>query len=133
MNYFLDTNICIYLINQHPIELIEKFRKFEPFEIGLSTIVVSELAYGVAKSTRSKQNQKRLEQFLMPFQIVPYDHAAAQAYGLIRADLEAKGTPIGREDLLIAAHAHSFGVPLVTNNEKEFLRVEGLRVENWVV
>lgn len=131
MNYFLDTNICIYLINQRPSSIVEKLMQFSPQELGISAIVVSELQYGVAKSSQSERNRQLLDAFLRPFQIVPYDAAAAEAYGLIRADLEKKGQPIGREDLLIAAHALAADLTLVTNNEAEFKRVPNLRVENW--
>ncbi|MCC6602382.1 MAG: PIN domain-containing protein [Anaerolineae bacterium] len=131
MNYFLDTSICIYLINQRPSSIVEKLMQFSPQELGISAIVVSELQYGVAKSSQSERNRQLLDAFLRPFQIVPYDAAAAEAYGLIRADLEKKGQPIGREDLLIAAHALAADLTLVTNNEAEFKRVPNLRVENW--
>jgi tRNA(fMet)-specific endonuclease VapC len=131
MNYFLDTNICIYLINQRPPSIVEKLMKFSPQELGISAIVVSELHYGVVKSTQSERNRQLLDAFLRPFQIVPYDDAAAEAYGLIHADLEKKGQSIGREDLLIAAHALSADLTLVTNNEAEFKSVPNLRVENW--
>ena len=131
MNYLLDTSICIYLINQRPPSIVEKLMQFSPQELGISAIVVSELQYGVAKSSQSERNRQLLDAFLRPFQIVPYDAAAAEAYGLIRADLEKKGQPIGREDLLIAAHALAADLTLVTNNEAEFKRVPNLRVENW--
>ncbi|MBK8904813.1 MAG: type II toxin-antitoxin system VapC family toxin [Anaerolineaceae bacterium] len=131
MNYFLDTNICIYIINKRPPSIVEKLMQFSPQELGISAIVVSELQYGVAKSSQSERNRQLLDAFLRPFQIVPYDTAAAEAYGFIRADLEKKGQPIGREDLLIAAHALSADLTLVTNNEAEFKRVPNLRVENW--
>ena len=88
MNYFLDTNICIYLINQRPIELMEKFKQFEPYEIGISSIVLSELRYGVAKSQNRENNIKRLNAFLMPFKVLSYDYSAAKVYGDIRAALE---------------------------------------------
>jgi tRNA(fMet)-specific endonuclease VapC len=133
MKYFLDTNICIYIINKRPAAIITKFAQFEPYEIGISAIVVSELQYGVAKSSRPERNQERLKAFLRPFQILPYDEAAAQVYGTIRAALEKSGQPIGREDLLIAAHALSNDLTLVTNNEREFLRVPQLKVENWTL
>ncbi len=131
MNYFLDTNICIYIINKRPPAIIEKLMQFSPQEIGISAIVVSELQYGVAKSSQSERNRQLLAAFLRPFQIVPYDAAAAEAYGIVRADLEKRGQPIGREDLLIAAHALAADRALVTNNEAEFKRVPNLRVENW--
>lgn len=132
MKYFLDTNICIYIINKQPSAVIEKLVQFPPQELGISAIVVSELRYGVAKSSQPARNEQLLNTFLLPFEIVPYDEAAAEAYGTIRAALEKRGQPIGREDLLIAAHALAADVPLVTNNEAEFRRVPHLRVENWV-
>jgi len=131
MNYFLDTNICIYIINKRPPAIIEKLMQFSPQEIGVSAIVVSELQYGVAKSSQPERNHQLLDAFLRPFQVVPYDEAAAEAYGAIRADLEKKGQPIGREDLLNAAHALAADLTLITNNEAEFKRVPNLRVENW--
>lgn len=131
MKYFLDTNICIYVINKRPPIVIEKLTQFSPQDLGISTVVVSELQYGVAKSSQPEQNRQLLDAFLRPFQIVPYDKAAAEAYGFIRADLEKKGQPIGREDLFIAAHALAADLTLVTNNEAEFQRVPNLRVENW--
>ena len=133
MNYFLDTNICIYVINKRPSTVLEKLMQFSPQELGISAIVVSELQYGVAKRSRPERNRQLLEAFLRPFRIMPYDEAAAEAYGFIRADLEKKGQLIGREDLLIAAHALSADLTLVTNNEAEFQRVPNLRVENWAV
>ena len=131
MKYFLDTNICIYVINKRPPIVIEKLTQFSPQDLGISTVVVSELQYGVAKSSQPEQNRQLLDAFLRPFQIVPYDEAAAEAYGFIRADLEKKGQPIGREDLFIAAHALAADLTLVTNNEAEFQHVPNLRVENW--
>ena len=131
MKYFLDTNICIYVINKRPSAIIAKFTEVPPQELGISAIVVSELRYGVAKSQQAERNQQLLDAFLRPFQIVPYGKKAAQAYGTIRAELEKKGQPIGREDLLIAAHAVSADLTLITNNEDEFRRVPNLRVENW--
>jgi tRNA(fMet)-specific endonuclease VapC len=110
------------------------FAQFEPYEIGISAIVVSELQYdGVAKSSQPQRSQERLDAFLTPFQIVPYDRDAAQMYGTIRATLERSGQLIGREDLLIAAHALAVDLTLVTNNEQEFLRVPNLKVENWAL
>ena len=131
IRYLLDTNICIYIINKRPPAIIEKLMQFSPQEIGVSAIVVSELQYGVAKSSQPERNHQLLDAFLRPFQVVPYDEAAAEAYGAIRADLEKKGQPIGREDLLIAAHALAADLTLITNNEAEFKRVPNLRVENW--
>jgi tRNA(fMet)-specific endonuclease VapC len=128
----LDTNICIYLIKQRPQSLLDRFRLFPVGEIGMSVITLAELQYGVSKSSRPKQNREALEQFLSPLEVAAFDRRATVAYGTVRAALEKKGRPIGAMDLLIAAHALSLGVRLVTNDEREFRHVPGLRVENWV-
>ncbi len=133
MNYLIDTNICIYIMNKRPPEVIERFKTFEIGQIGISSITVSELNYGVAKSQKKKQNAKRLDEFLTPFTILPYDENASKYYGLIRSELESQGNVIGPLDMLIAAHAISENLILVTNNEKEFQRIESLKVENWAV
>jgi tRNA(fMet)-specific endonuclease VapC len=132
MRYLLDTNICISLIKQRPLQVLEKFSAYAVGDIGISAITVSELWYGVAKSERRKANAQALAQFLLPLTVSPFDDGAAEAYGEIRAALEREGQPIGAMDMLIAAHAVSLGVVLVTNNEREFVRVPGLHVENWV-
>ncbi|MEE4363433.1 MAG: type II toxin-antitoxin system VapC family toxin [Desulfotignum sp.] len=132
MNFLIDTNICIYIMNRKPIEVIQKFKDTEIGQIGISSITVSELHYGVSKSKFRKQNVKRLEEFLIPFEILPYDENAAKFYGEIRAQLESQGRLIGPLDLLIAAHAMSNNLVLVTNNEKEFSRITSLKIENWV-
>lgn len=132
MKYLIDTNICIYIMNQRPPEVIQKFKSQEIGEIGVSSITVSELQYGVAKSAFPDKNSKRLEAFLAPFQILPYDENATKYYGEIRSQLEKQGQTIGPLDLLIAAHAMSCGLTLVTNNAKEFERVASLEVENWI-
>ena len=131
MQYLLDTNICIYIIKRRPPEVLQRFLAHDPGDIGISAITVAELSYGVRKSQRPEQNQAALEQFLLPLEIVDFDHAAAHQYGQIRAHLERQGLPIGSLDFLIAAQALSLGVVLVTNNEKEFVRVPELQVENW--
>jgi tRNA(fMet)-specific endonuclease VapC len=131
MIYLIDTNICIYLMNQKPVKVIQKIKNTEVGQIGISTITVSELKYGVAKSNLKKQNAQRLEEFLTPFEILPYDETASEYYGMIRAELESQGKVIGPLDMLIAAHALSKDMILVINNEKEFLRIKSLKVENW--
>ncbi len=133
MNYLIDTNICIYIMNKRPAEVIQKFKNLEIGQIGISSITVSELNYGVAKSQQKKQNAKRLEEFLTPFEILPYDENASRYYGIIRSELESQGKVIGPLDMLIAAHAVSENLILVTNNEKEFQRIKSLKVENWAV
>ena len=132
MRIMLDTNICIYLIRQRPQSLLDRFRAFPVGEIGISVITLAELQYGVSKSSQPKRNREALEQFLSPLEVADFDRQATVAYGTIRAVLEKKGRPIGAMNLLIAAHALSLGVRLVTNDEKEFRPVPGLRVENWV-
>jgi len=131
MNVMLDTNICIYLIKQAPPALIERFEAFPVGDIGISVITLAELEYGASKSTHPRRNREALEQFIAPLEVAMFDRQAAVVYGRIRAVLEKKGRPIGAMDLLIAAQGLSLGVRLVTNNEREFRRVPGLRVENW--
>lgn len=127
----LDTNICIYAIKQRPPEVLAALRAQEVAGLGLSSVTVAELAFGVAKSG-SARNQKALEQFLEPLEIADFDRSAALVYGRLRAALEASGTPIGPLDTQIAAHALALGVTLVSNNQREFSRVPGLRLEDWV-
>ena len=129
--YLLDTNICIYLINKKHESLISRLKKGMKSGVGLSSITLSELEYGVQKSQRPQENAVNLMRFLLPFDILSYDEKAAEAYGIIRADLEKRGKVIGNMDMLIAAHAKSLDTILVTNNEKEFCRIPHLRVENW--
>ena len=131
MKYLLDTNICIYIIKRKPSDVFDRFRACEVGDIGVSTITIAELTHGTQKSQQPEKNQAALDQFLLPLEIVDFDMAAAQTYGLIRAQLEKKGTPIGSLDFLIAAQALSLGINLVTNNERDLLRVPGLTVENW--
>ena len=127
----LDTNICIYLINNRPAEVLARFRQFGLGEIGLSSVVAAELAFGVAKSA-SVRNRNALEVFLAPLEILPFDEAAVWAYGDLRADLERRGESIGSLDTMIAAHALSLNALLVTNNTREFVKVKGLQLDNWV-
>ena len=133
MKYLLDTNIVAYIINERPFEVLTKFQSLSKNEISISSIVVAELWFGVAKSHKKEQNKLALESFLAPLTIIDFDSAAAKFYGLIRADLENKGVVIGSNDMLLAAHAISLGLTLVTNNAREFGRVEGLKIENWVL
>ncbi len=131
MRYLLDTNMCIYLIRKKPRTVLEKFARHSVGEIGLSSITVAELEYGVQKSQYPAQNQRALQQFLVPLIIAEFDYKAAAAYGTIRAGLERRGTPIGALDTLIAAHARSLGATIVTNDVRDFSRVPGLKVVNW--
>jgi tRNA(fMet)-specific endonuclease VapC len=127
----LDTNICIHIINARPAAVLERFRQYRMGEIGVSSVVAAELAYGVVKSGSSR-NRQALEMFLAPLIILPFDEAVIWAYGELRTELERRGTPIGSLDTMIAAHAIRQQALLVTNNTREFARVPGLRLENWV-
>ncbi|MFQ5638898.1 MAG: type II toxin-antitoxin system VapC family toxin [bacterium] len=132
MRFMLDTNICIYIIKKKPENVLNRFQKTSVADIGISSITMSELAYGVEKSLKKEQNKIALLLFISPLEITPYADPAAQHYGEIRSALEKIGQPIGALDMLIAAHARSLNVTLVTNNTKEFERVPDLKVENWV-
>ena len=132
IKYMLDTNICIYIIKQKPENVINRFRQLKISSLAISAITLSELEYGVMKSSMADQNQFALSQFIAPIEILPYGDDAAQYYGNIRAFLEKQGTPIGALDMLIAAHALSVNCTLVTNNLKEFSRVPHLLIENWI-
>lgn len=127
----LDTNICIYIINQKPSGVLERFKGFSAGEVGVSSVVAAELAFGVEK-TGSMRNKQALELFLAPLTIAPFDAACVWSYATLRAQLEKLGEPIGSLDTLIAAQALALDLPLVTNNQKEFSRVPGLKLENWV-
>lgn len=132
MRFMLDTNICIELLRGSSVDLLARFEKYEIDEIGISSITLAELQYGVAKSRRPDHHESLLVLFCAPLAIAPFDPPAAEAYGKTRTALERAGTSIGPLDTLIAAHAISLGVTIVTNNEREFIRVPGLRVENWL-
>ena len=129
--YMLDTNICIFLINSKHPGLAQKIADIPFDEICVSTITQSELEYGVSKSRHKVKNAQALAKFLSTVAVLAYDTKAAEAYGDIRADLERKGQLIGPLDMLIAGHAVSKGLIVVTNNVGEFGRVEGLKVEDW--
>ena len=132
MRYLLDTNMCIYVIKKKPLRVLERFKTFQIADIGISTITLSELEYGVAKSSRKEQNRDALIEFLAPLEILSFDEKASRHYGEIRAFLEREGIPIGSLDLLIASHARSLMLPLVTNDTRAFKRIPGLKIENWV-
>lgn len=131
VRYLLDTNTCICIINRRPTKVFEHFAGLRAGEVAISSITGAELTFGVAKSG-SQRNQDALDKFLAPLEILPFDEAAMRRYGVLRADLERKGTPIGALDLLIAAHALAAGAALVSNNLREFRRVKNLVLENWV-
>lgn len=132
MKLMLDTNICIYIIKQQPVTVLKRFLEYQIGDIAISSITLSELRYGVAKSTHQDKNAKALDEFITPLEVVSFDEEAAQVYGEIRAALEKAGTPIGAMDMLIAAHAVSLGIPLVTNNTREFVLILALKSIDWI-
>ena len=132
MKYMLDTNICIYVMKNKPDTAVKRFIEHDPSEICVSSVTCAELLYGAEKSKAASRNLTALSLFLSPITILDFDSSAASAYGKLRADLEIKVTPIGSMDMLIAGQAISKSLILVTNNTKDFKRIEGLALENWV-
>ena len=133
MKLLLDTNICIYIIKQQPAAVLKRFLEYQVGDIGISSITLSEFRYGVAKSAHREKNAKALDEFIIPLEVVSFDEGAARIYGDIRAFLEKAATPIGSMDMLIAAHAVSLEIPLVTNNTREFVRIPALNIVDWTV
>lgn len=131
MKYMLDTNICIYTIKHKPPEVIKNFLRHNPDEMCISSITYAELMHGVEKSQSVERNRMAITLFLSAITILPFNQYAAEEYGKVRAELERKGTPIGSMDMLIAGHARAEELVLVTNNTREFFRVENLEVEDW--
>jgi len=131
IRFLLDTDICIFLIKNRPREVLEQFRRHPPGETAISAITLFELEYGAEKSSQRKQSQNALARFLSPLGILEVDREAASEAARIRARLERKERPIGPYDVLIAGLAKSRALTLVTNNTREFSRVQGLSVENW--
>jgi tRNA(fMet)-specific endonuclease VapC len=129
--YLLDTNISIYIRQRRPEEVLRRFRKLRPGEAALSVITYGELLYGAAKSAQRTAALERLRELVRILPAMALPENAAETYGVVRAELEAKGELIGNNDLWIAAHALAAGLILVTNNEREFRRVRGLKVQNW--
>jgi tRNA(fMet)-specific endonuclease VapC len=129
--YLLDTNICIYIRRHRPPEVLTRFKRLKPGEAMLSVITYGELLYGAEKSQHRGQALQQLEELASLMPVMPLPLEAGHAYGAIRAALEARGEVIGNNDLWIAAHAKAAGLTLVTNNEREFRRVAGLKIQNW--
>lgn len=129
--YLLDTNACVRLLNGRSPQLTERMRQHQPAEIVLCSVVKAELIHGAYRSSRVADNLRLLERFFAPFASLPFDDHCADAYGRIRSDLERAGTPIGPNDLMIAAVAVVHELTLVTANTREFGRVIGLAFENW--
>ena len=132
MRYLLDTNTCIYVIKRSPPQVYKRLRKLRIGEVGISAITFCELQFGVTNSSKPDKNQLALTEFLAPLEVLDFPSAAAVTFGDVRLRLKRAGTPIGSYDLLIAAHALEQGLTLVTNNLKEFKRVPGLELENWM-
>lgn len=131
MTYMLDTNICIYVMKKKPEAVLRRLREEFSNGICISTITLAELEYGMKHSSNPLKNEQALLRFLVPLSILPFESAAASEYGEIRAYLQRQGTPIGPLDMLIAGHAKSERLILVTNNVQEFERVPQLKIENW--
>ena len=132
MRYLLDTNICIYLIKRRPLEVLERFRQYPPKDVAISAITLFELQYGIEKSKYRQRSEDALAKFLLPLNLIDLDRSSATEAAVIRAQLERKERPIGPYDLLIAGIARSLDMILVTNNTREFERIGGLHLENWV-
>jgi len=132
MTYMLDSNICAYIMNERH-GVVKRFRQALPHGVCISTIVLSELEFGVRKSVAQERNRNKLNGLCSLLSILPYDTQATDEYGIIRSELERCGQVIGSLDMLIAAHVKSLDLTLVTNNTSEFLRVDGLKLEDWVL
>lgn len=132
MKLMLDTNTCIALIKRKPVHALQKFNEYHVGDIGISAVTLAELRYGVSKSQHQTRNQAALYEFMLPLEFAAFDEQATVAHGVLRAALEKQGTPIGPLDTMIAAHALSLGVILVTNNTREFKRVPKLTVVDWI-
>ena len=130
--YLLDTNICIYIKNHRPAEVLARFSKLPPGKVAMSSITYGELCFGAEKSSKTKESLYILEQLIALIPVLPLDESASIQYGKIRQHLQTSGKLIGNNDLWIAAHALASKLTLITNNVAEFERVPGLRVENWV-
>ena len=133
IRYMLDTNMIAYAKNRRPTIVLERLLMHEPSEIAVSSITMAELEFGIQNSSRPEQNRMALMLFMAGISILPFDTNAAMEYGDIRHKLKEQGMLIGGNDLLIAAHARSLGITLVTHNTREFSSVENLRIEDWAV
>lgn len=132
MRWMLDTDTCIALIKQRPDSVLKKLRGKSTGQVGISSITLGELAFGASKSSRSQESYAALSEFLLPLEVAEFNETAAMHYGEVRADLDREGRPIGPLDTLIAAHALAIEATLVTHNMREFKRVDGLRLEDWL-
>lgn len=131
LRYLLDTNICIYIAKKRPEEVLARFRQMSPGELAMSVITQGELYFGACKSAHRDDAEKALDELATMVPVLPLVPEVGKRYGEIRCALERSGRLIGNNDLWIAAHAMALGVPVVTNNDREFTRVPGLEVLNW--
>ena len=132
MRFMLDTDSCIALIKRKPNSILRRLTSLSPGEAGISAISLAELRYGVAKSAQREKNGLALDEFLLPLEVADFDEPTAESYGIVRAALEKAGTPIGPLDTQIGAQALSLGATLITHNSREFRRIPGLAVEDWL-
>ena len=132
MKVMLDTNTCIAIIKRKPPQVLKRLSAYKVGEIGISWATLAELEFGVAKSQHLENNQAALDEFVLPLEIANFDRETARVYGRVRATLEKKGVPIGSLDMMIGAHALSLGVTLATNNTREFSRIKGLTIVDWL-
>jgi tRNA(fMet)-specific endonuclease VapC len=130
--FLLDTNICIYIQRQRPANVLTRFQKLEPGDAAISVITWGELLYGAEKCKQRRKALELLAEFKTFVPVLPIPETAGNTYGIIRAALESQGQSIGNNDLWIAAHAKAAGLTVVTNNEREFRRIAGLKVQNWI-
>jgi len=131
MKFMLDTNACVDLIRQRDKRILRRMKRRRPGDLCVSSVTLSELEYGAAKSADPAKNRLALARFMTPLSVMPYDDAVAPVYGRVRAELEREGRAIGPLETMIAVHALSLGLTVVTDNEREFRRVPGLKVQNW--
>ncbi len=132
MKVMLDTNTCIAIIRKKSPQVLKRFKAYKVGDIGISWVTLAELEFGVAKSQHLEKNQAALDEFVLPLEIANFDRDVARVYGRVRATLDKKGLPIGSLDIMIGAHALSLGVTLATNNTREFSRIAGLTIVDWL-
>ena len=133
IRFMLDTNMIAYAKNRRPAAVLQRLLQHDPSEISISAITMAELEYGICHSSRPEQNRMALMLFLSGITILPFEAEAALEYGEIRQKLQSSGQPLGGNDMLIAAHARSLGLTLVTHNAREFSRIDGLALEDWAI
>ena len=132
MKVMLDTNTCIAIIRQKSPQVLRRFRAYSPGDVGISWVTLAELEFGISKSRHSAKNQAALDEFMLPLELANFDRDTARVYGQVRAALENAGTPIGSLDTMIGAHALRLGVTLATNHTREFSRIKGLKIVDWL-